>query len=244
MVLGNIISARARLAAVIVLAALPAAALAAEGDPSASFSFSPENPRSGDNVRFTSSSCDPGGRLAAQTWDLDGDGQYDDAEGPAADRRFVGAGSHVVGLMVTDADGTTDTQRRTVMVDTTYALPRPDSARLMSPFPVVTLGGRVGVTRTRVTQLTVRAPVCSVVVVSCRGRGCPLRRTSAFVGRRDLRIRRAQRKYRAGSILTVTVSKDALIGKASTFRFRRARGPVRRDRCLRPGATTGSRCPR
>jgi hypothetical protein len=159
--------------AVLALLAFPAVAVAANQRPSASFTFSPENPRTGETVRFTSSSCDPDGRLWSQAWDLDGDGAYDDAEGPVATTVFSGAGSHIVGLQITSIDDATSAQRRTVVVDTPYALPRPDTARTLSPFPVVTLGGRLTTGGVSIRLLSVQAPLCSLVRVSCRGGGCP-----------------------------------------------------------------------
>ena len=228
----------------LALLAFPGVAVAADQRPSASFTFSPESPRTGDSVRFVSSSCDPDGRLVREAWDLDGDGAFDDAEGRSAGTTFAGAGSHVVGLEVTTADGVTRVQRQTVMVDTTYALPRPDTARMLSPFPVVTLGGRLTTDGASITLLSVRAPLCSRVRVSCRGPGCPAKRTSAYAGRKTLRIRRFERLLRAGTVLTVRVSQGDQIGKLTEFRIRRNRDPARRDTCLRPGETAGSRCPR
>jgi hypothetical protein len=238
---------RARRYAFAILAVLawPAAALAADQAPDAGFSFSPEDPRAGQPIRFESASCDPDGGLTRQAWDLDGDGAYDDAEGPVATRAFPGSGAHTVGLEVTAAGGATDTRRRTVMVDTEYALPRPDSARLMTPYPVVRLAGRLTRSGARVRVLSVlRAPVCARVRVTCRGRSCPVKRASGFMGRRPLRFRRFERRLRAGTVLTVRISKNALIGKFTQFRIRKDLAPRRRDRCLQPGKTTGTRCPR
>lgn len=211
--------------------------------PRASFSFSPESPRVNDQVELESSSCDPDGRLTSQAWDLDGDGDYDDAVGPVAATRFATPGAHSVGLLVTARGGATARQRRTVMVDTQYALPRPDSTRLMSPFPVVTLAGRLTADGAQIRRLSVRGPVCAQVKVTCRGR-CPAKRASAYVGRRELRIRRFERELRAGTTLTIAVSKNASIGKLTTFRIRDGRPPLRTDRCLRPGERGGSGCPR
>jgi hypothetical protein len=235
---------RLYLGGLVAAVLLPATALAAAQPPNASFSFSPENPRTGDQVRFESSACAPGGSLIRQAWDLDGDGQFDDAEGPVARTAFSGSGAHTVGLQVTSRGGATDVERRTVMVDTPYALPRPDSARLLSPFPVITLAGRLAGTGARIKLLTIRAPVCALVQVSCRGRGCPAKRASAYVGRRTLRMRRFERRLAAGAVLTVRVSKGNRIGKFTQFRIRSGGAPKRRDMCLRPGATAGSRCPR
>lgn len=229
---------------VLALLAWPAAALAADQAPDASFSFSPDDPQAGQQVRFESSSCDPDGRLVSQAWDLDGDGAFDDAEGPSATRTFAAPGAHRVGLEVTAVGGETDRSRRTVSVDTVYALPRPDRDRLMSPYPVVRLAGRLTPTGARVRLLSVsRAPKCAVVAVSCRGRSCPARRVTRFVGRRALRIRRFERRLRAGTVLTVRISKGDSIGKLTQFRIRSGKAPRRRDRCLRPGETRGSACP-
>jgi PKD repeat protein len=231
--------------AVLALVAWPAAALAADQRPDASFSFSPEDPRAGQPVRFESSSCDPDGRLVRQAWDLDGDGAYDDAEGPVATQTFLASGANSVGLEVTAAGGATDTQRRNVMVNTEYALPRPDASRLMTPYPVLRLAGRLTRSGARVRVLSVlRAPVCALVEVSCRGKSCPVKRASGYVGRGPLRFRRFERRLRAGTVLTVRVSKNALIGKLTQFTIRKDIAPRRRDRCLRPGQRAGSPCPR
>jgi PKD repeat protein len=231
--------------AVVALLAWPAAALAADQLPDADFSFSPEDPRAGQEVRFESSSCDPDGRLVREAWDLDGDGAFDDALGPTATQTFPSGGAHRVGLEVTAAGGATDRRRRTVMVDTEYALPRPDSDRLMSPYPVVRLAGRLTTGGARVRVLSVsRAAKCAFVRVSCRGRFCPAKRVSRFTGRGPLRFRRFERRLRAGTVLTVRISKGDSIGKFTQFRIRKGKGPSRRDRCLRPGESAGSPCPR
>jgi PKD repeat protein len=237
-------NSRSCLLALMAVLAVPAVAFAQAEKPGASFSFAPQDPRAGDSVQFVSSSCQPSGRLVRQSWDLDGDGQYDDAEGPQAQMTFPSAGQYSVGLQVTGRRGVTDVERRTVMVETVYVLPRPASSRLLSPFPVVTLGGRLTSNGARVTVLTVRAPVCSLVTVTCRGRGCPVRRASSYVGHKRLRLRRFERAYRAGAVITIRVSKGSAIGKFTQFRIRRHAAPKRNDLCLRPGSSKGSRCPR
>lgn len=228
--------------AVVAVLAFPAVAVAES--PSASFSVSPENPRSGDGMFFASSSCDPDGRLANEAWDLDGDGEYDDAAGHTAGTTFTAPGTHFVGLQVTSADGATAVQRRPIVVDTEYSQPRPDSVHALSPFPVVTLAGRLTPTGARIKLLRVAAPVCSRIRASCDGRGCPSRGVSMYAGRKAPRIRRFERSLEAGSVVTVRVSKGDRIGKLTTFRIRLHKEPARRDMCLKPGDSKGSRCPR
>jgi hypothetical protein len=237
---------RPRRSAVTVLAllAFPAAALAGQ-PPDAGFTLSPEDPPAGQRVSFESWSCDPDGRLVRQAWDFDGDGAFDDASGPVVQRTFPRRGARSIGLKVTSGNGQTDEWRREVIVDTEYALARPSKERLMSPYPVVRLAGRLTRAGARVRVLTVsRLPKCAVVRVTCRGRSCPIKRVSRFEGRGPLRFRRFQRRLRAGTVLTVRVSRGNSVGKFARFRIRSGRPPGRRDRCLRPGESKGSACPR
>ena len=56
--------------------------------PTAAFVYSPTKPVTGNTVDVTSVSTDPDGPITGQTWDLDGDGQYDDAAGTTASVTF------------------------------------------------------------------------------------------------------------------------------------------------------------
>ena len=73
--------------------------------PVASFAFSPSAPMLRETVMLTSTSADPDGPIAAQAWDIDGDGQYDDGGGVVASIAFGRVGAHTVGLRVVDRDG-------------------------------------------------------------------------------------------------------------------------------------------
>lgn len=232
------------LAFAALLVTLPASSALAAERPDASFSYSPEDPRAGQPVRFTSSSCDPDGRLRDQAWDLDGDGGYDDARGAVASATFPGAGTFEVGLQVTARDGGTDVHRESLTIATEYAVPGPDRDPLMTPFPTVRLAGRITDDGARVGLLAVRGPVCARVAVRCEGRrkGCPRRQTK-FLGRRPVAFPRFHRALGAGAKLTIRVTKDDLIGKITRFIVREDRAPRRIDRCLRPGARRGSVCP-
>jgi hypothetical protein len=225
-----------------VIAAIPAPAFAA-GAPIAGFDVSPANPRVGDQIQLVSSSCDPAARLWSQDWDFSGSGLFGGATGPTASVTYATPGPHVVGLRVTSAQGDEATVWRTILVDTANAPARPQAARLVTPFPVVTLGGRLENGTTRVNLFSVHAPVCSRISVTCAGRGCPLKALTRFVGHSGRRLREVQRRFRAGNRLTVTVSRGGLIGKVTEFLMRRNKPPLRRDSCLLPGATTGSTCP-
>ena len=81
----------------------------------AGFEFAPASPAAGALVTFTSTSTGGDGGIVGHEWDLDGDGEFDDASGETATRRF-GAGRRPVSLRVTDGAGATDAVTRTVTV--------------------------------------------------------------------------------------------------------------------------------
>jgi len=62
-------------------------------------------------------SSDPGGDIASYAWDLDNDGQYDDATGVTATFNSATAGTFSVGVQVSDDDGASDTDSATVTVN-------------------------------------------------------------------------------------------------------------------------------
>jgi PKD repeat protein len=84
--------------------------------PVAAFDVTPLQPLQGQQVNFISTSDDPDGAIATTEWDLDGDGQFDDATGLAASHAFTAPGDFSVSLRVTDEDDGTDIETRTVHV--------------------------------------------------------------------------------------------------------------------------------
>ncbi|MGB7343217.1 MAG: lamin tail domain-containing protein [Pirellulaceae bacterium] len=69
----------------------------------------------GDAITLSSAtSTDSDGTIASYAWDLDNDGQYDDANGVAATFAAVTAGTFTVGLQVTDDDGATSIDTATI----------------------------------------------------------------------------------------------------------------------------------
>ena len=84
--------------------------------PSASFTYSPASPRVRETVTFTSTSSDPDGSVTSQTWDLDNDGEFDDANGATASSSFAKKGTYVVRLRVVDDRGASSVASRSVSV--------------------------------------------------------------------------------------------------------------------------------
>jgi PKD repeat protein len=84
--------------------------------PVAGFTVAPAQPYTGGDTVLTSTATDPDGSIAAQAWDLDGDGQYDDATGPTAHVTFTTPGAHAVALRVRDERAGVATARQTLTV--------------------------------------------------------------------------------------------------------------------------------
>ena len=98
--------------------------------PVASFSFRPTSPTVGADVRFTSTSTDSDGRIALTRWDLDNDGQFDDASGTRVARAFAVPGSFTVSVLIRDDAGAEETASQIVTVN------QPPSASFsMTPSP-------------------------------------------------------------------------------------------------------------
>jgi hypothetical protein len=217
--------------------------------PTASFTYEPSPPLRGEVVTLNSNSSDVDGTIVSHAWDLDNDGAFDDATDSITTRVFPEAGSYSVGLRVRDNAGESST---TVISIPVVASRQPLQASFMTPFPVVRIQGRATRAGARITRLTVQAPAGVRLRVTCRGkrRGCPKRRTvnrtvqARSDGRTPItRIRRFERRLRAGAVIRVYVTADGVIGKYSRFVVRRRRAPARRDLCLLPGSMQPARCP-
>jgi PKD repeat protein len=214
-------------------------------------------------VSFFSTSTDPDSPITGYAWDLDGDGNYNDASGPSAARAF-GAGSHNVGIMVVDSEGAASFMVQTVNVGAPkVGAPAPVGSvttggtggpRLMSPFPIVRIAGRILRRGSKLRRLTVSAPPGATVLVRCNGRGCPVGRQSRVVksGKRSksrspaqtVRLRRFERKLlRSGTVIKILVTRPSTIGKYTRFKIRSKKAPARSDRCLMPGSSKPVDCP-
>lgn len=206
--------------------------------PAAAIAFAPVLPLSGDPITLASTSADPDGPIVALEWDLDGDGAFDDWQGPTASVTFAAPGSHRVGLLATDRDGAASA----TAVDIAVRARPPVS---ISPFPVVRIVGSFGARGIRVEQLVVTAPEGARVEIQCRGRGCPFRKFIRKPGTQTVRVRRfARRVLRPGAVVQVWVTRPGEVGKYTRFRIRKKRPPSRVDRCLPPGSERPAPCGR
>jgi hypothetical protein len=196
--------------------------------PAAGFTISPAEPVTRQAIVLSSTSVDPDGPIVSWAWDLNNDGVF--GEGSDETALFLASrpGSYPVALRVTDRDGASAVAQSAVVV-----AQRPPGQ--LSPQPVVRVVGDPTRFGARLTLLTVSAPKGAHVGVRCKGRNCPYKR-KRFVakgGRTSLRALR--RRFRAGTVIEVRVTKPETIGHLTRLRIRAGDRPARLDRCLRPG---------
>jgi PKD domain len=231
---------------------------AANRPPEASFVFFPAGPVAGELVTFVSTSTDADSPIPASAldWDLNGDGVFDDAEGPSATTSYPVAGTYTISLRIA-----TNKKDVATLVLNVGAPGIPGTGvgqktfSLMSPFPVVRISGQYSRRGVRIRRLTIDASPGTGVGVQCGGRGCPferLRRTISLRVRanrelppkRLLRIRSLEgRLLRPGVKLRLFVTRPNAVGKYTRFEIRRRKSPSRTDMCLVPGSTRPVSCP-
>jgi len=114
--------------------------------------------------------------------------------------------------------------------------------RMIKPFPTIRIQGHLTKTGAHIKLLTVKAPKGVRITLTCAGRGCPLREVAQATSL--WHIPQFERDLRAGTRLTITVSKPRYITKVTTITIRRGKAPARSDRCRLPDATRLTRCPR
>ncbi len=232
--------------------------------PTATLAASSTTPLTDELVTYTGTASDPDGQVT-YAWDLDADGDYDDAAGSTAARTFAVPGKAVVRLRVTDNDGASLTVEQEVVVQARPAvtqsetlgnpigpqapvfapvpvpLPALGRPRLLTPFPVVRFAGALSAGGARLTLFTIKAPRGARIAASCHGAGCPVIRRTRAAGLE--RLRALQRAFRAGVRIEVRVTKPERIGKYVRITIRKGRAPARRDACLWPGSRSPRACP-
>jgi hypothetical protein len=119
--------------------------------------------------------------------------------------------------------------------------PAADQLRVMEPFPVVRISGRLTGSGADVTRLSVRASRGASISVRCRGGSCPAR--SFARAARVKRLAAFERHLRAGTKLDVVVRQPGRIGKWTTITIRRGAPPKRVDLCSYPGRGRPAACP-
>jgi hypothetical protein len=236
---------------------VPAAAVAE--NPIADFAWAPAVAVPGERIVLTSTSAADATGIVAALWDFDGDGVFD-AVGSSVATNFLVPGPHPVELQVIDGHGNAAIAVHAVTVGLSQPAPPPPPPppviapappplvpRLMTPFPVVDLQGRLLRAGIEVTRLTVLGPAGARVRGVCLGRrsGCPRRTIVRRVrpGGHAVRLGLLERRLGSGAVIQVYVTEPDAIGKYTRFRVRPRGAPVRRDLCVAPGGQAPSRCP-
>ena len=210
--------------------------------PTALIRFSPAQPYTGDVVQFASLSRDPDGYLASETWDLDGDGQYDDARGKLASRAFTTVGAHTVRLRAVDGSGAERgpgrhaerarpsgrRRRRRPSSSTRPCGSRAARARARRSSPAWACGPR---------RAPWSRPCARARAVRARAHPAPARaaRQCACAG--------SSGGLPAGTRIRIYVTAKGKIGSYTSLLIRRSKRPSRRDLCLAPGTTRAIQMP-
>lgn len=129
------LTARAVLGAVVVLtAALTfAAAASAQQGLTVDFSYSPAAPKAGESVTFTSTST-PEADIVRESWDFNGDGQYE-LTGHAVAPWFISPGTYSVTLEVQSSTGEIKSASKPVAVYAATPPPPPSQNPAPAPAP-------------------------------------------------------------------------------------------------------------
>jgi hypothetical protein len=86
----------------------------------------------GKDFNFSATGQDPGiYDVLTFSWDLDQDGIYDDFIGQAGSYRFSTAGSHTIGLQLSDGDGGFDYRSFEFLVNDPVSAPEPTTMLLL-----------------------------------------------------------------------------------------------------------------
>jgi hypothetical protein len=117
--------------------------------------------------------------------------------------------------------------------------------RLLAPFPVVRIQGKVIRNGAAIRRFTVKAPAGARVRVTCRGRSCPKRATLVKRARKAtiLRFSGVERRLRVGTVIEVYVNRKSRMGKYTRIVIKRNAAPARQDMCVLSMRRSPSSCP-
>ena len=114
---------------------------------------------------------------------------------------------------------------------------------LISPFPVIRLRGRADRGGVLITLLRIQAPNGTRVTIYCKGRSCRWRKRWRYTTKGVVRARAFEHRLRAGTTLSIYVTKAGFTGKYTRFRIKKNKPPARRDLCARSEGAASVPCP-
>ncbi len=106
--------------------------------------------------------------------------------------------------------------------------------------PVIRTAGSYTATKTRFRRVLVTAAAGFRVDASCSRRACKATRSGGKGA--PVRVKRMERAYPPGVVLTIRVTAPDATGKCVQIRTRRGKPPLRTDRCLGPGGAKAVAC--
>jgi hypothetical protein len=114
--------------------------------------------------------------------------------------------------------------------------------KMIRPYPTVRISGHLTSSGANVTRLSVKAPKGVRITLTCSGPSCPVREVAQATA--VFHIQQFERELRAGTKLTITITRRGYISKVTTITIRRGKSPARADRCQNPGQAKLIRCPK
>lgn len=207
----------------------------------------PTTATAGTPVRFDASgSTDADGRVAAYAWDLDGDGQFDDATGAAASTTLPGPGRRTVRVRVTDDQGlpaiasatvtvpqpsagtTSEQPPATTTITTTAPAPPPVTVQVPVPVPAP---GTTGTTPTATAPAAGTRPTLRSTTLTLDAKGHVALRLRCAAGTATCS---GTVSLRLGTKAIGTASYSVAAGKTATVRLTVKR--AQRTKALKRGA--------
>lgn len=188
--------------------------------PTVSFASDPANPTTGATVAFTASAADADGIVTRVDWDLDDDGEFDDAAGPWATWSFDVAGRHRVAVRATDDRRVATVAFRSIIVSNPI-LPNP-TGPLQPAAGLPTTGSAPGaaIPNAPVPSST-RAPRAALMAPF------PVVRIRGLTYRGSVRIDLLRVQAPPGATIRVRCHGGSCAPKPPDVRVKAARAPVR-----------------
>ena len=127
----------------------------------------------------------------------------------------------------------------------------PATIPMLKPAPVIRFAGNLTLDGASFRVFEVTAPNQAELRVQCKGKKrCPFKRRVRTIGGPGVskaslrvRVRDLQRRFRAGTVIEISITAENTIGKFTRILIRKGKPPKRTDLCIRHGGRTPFRCP-
>jgi PKD repeat protein len=188
--------------------------------PSVSFANDPVQPAIGATVTFTATATDADGTVDHVDWDLDDDGDFDDAAGPWASWSFDEVGRHRVAVRATDDRGVATVAFRSIVVTSPVLPTTPRTDPLPAPTGPSPNGSApaAAIPNVPAPSSTTRIPLLAPF---------PIVRISGLLYRGSVRISLLRVQAPPGATIRVRCHGGSCAPKRPDVRVQAAREPLR-----------------